>query len=157
VGTTDAKRCRAEEASRCLNAEVAFLIRSRHVPRHSALTKIPSRVMHVQRPRGFQPQLPSLATLATQQRYYCSIYWRDHFHIKMLEMRRCLYSVNHVAGFACMIHVKNRGQLQTGPTLSSCKTRNAPPPAASVIIARYFGLTEQNVASHELFVIRILS
>ena len=37
------------------------------------------------------------------------------------------------------------------------RTRNAPPPAASVIIATYFGLTEQNVESSELFVIRILS
>ena len=43
------------------------------------------------------------------------------------------------------------------PTLPIGRTRKAPPPAASVIIATYFGLTEQNVDSNELFVIRMLS
>ncbi len=42
-------------------------------------------------------------------------------------------------------------------TFSNGRTTKAPPPAASVMMATYLGFTEQNVASHELFVIRILS
>ena len=42
-------------------------------------------------------------------------------------------------------------------TFSSGITRNAPPPAASVIMATYLGFTLQNVESQEDFVILILS
>jgi hypothetical protein len=42
-------------------------------------------------------------------------------------------------------------------TLSRDNTRNAPPPAASVIIAKYLGFTVQKVESQALFVILMLS
>ena len=42
-------------------------------------------------------------------------------------------------------------------TFSRGSTRKAPPPAASVTIAIYLGFTVQNVESHELLVMRILS
>jgi len=42
-------------------------------------------------------------------------------------------------------------------TFSSGRTRNEPPPAASVMIATNFGLTAQYVDSHELLVMRMLS
>ena len=43
------------------------------------------------------------------------------------------------------------------PTLSRGRTRNAPPPADSVMIARNFGFTVQNVESQALLVMRIFS
>ena len=42
-------------------------------------------------------------------------------------------------------------------TLLKGRTRNAPPPAASITIAKNLGLTAQKVESHEFFVILILS
>lgn len=43
--------------------------------------------------------------------------------------------------------------------LTFCKgiTKNAPPPAASITMARNLGLTAQKLESHELFVIFMLS
>jgi hypothetical protein len=74
-----------------------------------------------------------------------------------LAMTLSLCGHHAISSTAALWPLINGTSRSIRPTLSSGKTRNAPPPADSVIIATNFGLTEQNVESHALFVIRILS
>ena len=58
----------------------------------------------------------------------------------------------------CTSQMIKLGHFRAGKlTFSNGITRNAPPPAASVIMATYLGFTLQNVESQEDFVILILS
>jgi hypothetical protein len=74
-----------------------------------------------------------------------------------LAITLSLWGHQAISRTAALCPVTNGTSRSIRPILSSGKTRNAPPPADSVIIARNFGLTEQNVESHALFVIRIFS
>jgi hypothetical protein len=62
-----------------------------------------------------------------------------------------------ISSTAALCPVTSGTSRSIRPILSSGKTRKAPPPADSVMIARNLGFTEQNVESQALLVIRMFS